>query len=823
MTDIEARVRPSWRRWMLGWMLAGLLAIGPAAPAVAQAANPPTPDAPGSVAPATASWPHSLSVDGAAVVVYQPQAISWPDHGTLTARAAVAITPAGAKTPILGTVEIALATRTDMATRSVFLSSPSLVASHFPTLDTARAAQFEAKIPDALARMQTAPVPLDSLLLSLDAPAQPSVPVKNDPPTIFHSQRPASLLVFDGQPVLAPIGKTGLSVAVNANWEVVVAGKTWFMLNNGLWLSALAATGPYTAVSKLPAAFSAIPNDPNFSELRKNVPAHPPKSAADVPTIFVSTSPAEIIVTVGPPRFVPIAGSPVQYAVNTEADLFRDTANGQVYYLVSGRWFAAPGLSGPWRFATDDLPPEFAMIPPESQRGRVLTAVPGTAQAQAAVLAAQIPVQATLSRAKARLHVDYAGPPQFAPIPGTPLAYAVNTSFQVLRVGSEYYAVYQGAWFVSAAPTGPWVLAASVPPEVYTIPPSSPLYPVTYVKVYAATPTAVTYGYTAGYALGFVSAGVLVYGSGYYYPPVVVAGTVPAYFPYPHTYTGNVWYNSASGAWARGGTVYGPYGGAATGGTYYNPSNGAYARGGAVYGPYGGASAWSAYNPSTGAYAHGSATWNGSSGTAYASGYNPRTGVSASTTQNANAYQRWGSSVISGPNQTVNTASGSNARGSAGGFTSTTGAAGAGYHGVNGNNAGVVRGANGNVYAGRDGNVYQHSSSGWSQWSNGGWQPAQTPSNASTRTQGSQSRNQTSSVDAAQTQYRSQSSGRTASTQGATGAQMTGAPMSSASYDQLQRDQQARTAGAQQWGQGGGGGRFGGGRFGGSGGGRFRR
>ena len=52
---------------------------------------------------------------------------------------------------------------------------------------------------------------------------------------------------------------------------------------------------------------------------------------------------------------------------------------------------------------------------------------------------------------------------------------------------------------------------------IYTIPPSSPMYNVTYVKVYGATPTAVTYGYTAGYTMAFVSAGVVVYGTGYYY------------------------------------------------------------------------------------------------------------------------------------------------------------------------------------------------------------------------------------------------------------------------------------------------------------------
>jgi hypothetical protein len=163
-----------------------------------------------------------------------------------------------------------------------------------------------------------------------------------------------------------------------------------------------------------------------------------------------------------------------------------------------------------------------------------------------------------------------------------------------------------------------------------------------------------------------------------------------------------------------------------------------WAHGGTVYGPYGGASAWAAYNPNTGFYAHGSATWDNGYGTAYASFTNPTTGRSGSTTQNVNPYGRWGSSVVSGPNQTVQTASGRDAQGAAGGFSSSTGAEGAGVHGAGGRNAGVVKTAGGNVYAGADGNAYKHTDDGWSKWDNGGWQPVNPPSSNGQRTQSGQ-------------------------------------------------------------------------------------
>src|SRR5262249_55453654 len=203
-----------------------------------------------------------------------------------------------------------------------------------------------------------------------------------------------------------------------------------------------------------------------------------------------------IIVTTGPPRYVAIAGTSLSYVANSDAAVFRDNTSGMIYFLVSGRWFRTPGFDGPWTFATNSLPPDFARIPAASPRGFVLVSVPGTPQAQEALIEAQIPKQATLNRATATLTVVYSGTPQFVVIPGTPLSYAANTSFNVIQTGEGYYSCYQGAWFVATAATGPWTLAPSVPAVIYTIPPTSPIYPCTYVKSYTATPTTATYGYT---------------------------------------------------------------------------------------------------------------------------------------------------------------------------------------------------------------------------------------------------------------------------------------------------------------------------------------
>ncbi|HYZ33026.1 MAG TPA: hypothetical protein VE684_12180 [Crenalkalicoccus sp.] len=810
-------------------------------------------------APPAPSWPHVVQGPGGSATIYQPQVISWPGQTTLNARAALSITRssgngggAAAARPVFGTVEIAARTTTDFATRTVQLSDLRLLSSRFPSLDTAQAAQLEARIREALPRVAYTHVPLDTILFSLRGRAEvPSDPaVNNDPPVILYSDRPASLVVFDGEPVLAPVGGgSPLSVAVNTNWDVFFdpaspggSDGSWYLLNNGSWYAAPKATGPFAPVETLPEALRSLPDTPATAEARKAISGSSVPSGA-APRIFVSTKPAEIIITDGPPALTAIPGTQVQLVSNSNSALFRHAGDDKYYYLVSGRWFSAPSLDGPWTFATPDLPADFAAIPPDSPAGSVLPSVPGTAEAQEAVLQAQIPRTATLDRKTATLEVTYVGRPEFKPIPGTGIAYAVNTSFEVLEIGGKYYCCHQGAWFVAARPTGPWALADSVPPAVHRIPPSHPLHNVTYVNVYEATPAAVTFGYTAGYLGAMVTAGVLVYGTGYYYPPVVLPAPVPVYMPYPYTYAGNVWYNPTTGAWARGGTVYGPYGGVATGGRAYNPNTGAWAQGGAIYGPYGGAGAWSAYNPQTGAYAHGSAAWNQGGGWANASFVNPTTGRSGSTNQNWNPYGGWGSSTISGPNQTVNTASGSNARGSAGGFTSSTGAEGAGFRGAGGNQGGAVRTQGGNVYAGADGNVYRKTDDGWSKWNNGGWQPVNPP----TRNTGAGGANQQGNLGSGQqggsrgqggsTAHASsageQAAARGGNRQGSAGRNGAGGGEApgfgggrggEGGFGQLEQDHQARQFGEQRqraFGGGGGwsglesGGRFGGGGFGG--------
>jgi len=196
--------------------------------------------------------------------------------------------------------------------------------------------------------------------------------------------------------------------------------------------------------------------------------------------------------------------------------------------------------------ASDKLPAGFMKVPPGSDKGHILAFVSGTTAAEEAVLDAQIPQTATIKR-DSTITVSYDGTPKFEQIEGTKMSYAVNTSYSVVRSGDMYYCCNQAAWYEAGDPNGPWKVSTSVPQEIYTIPPSCPIYNVKYVNVYNSTPDVVNVGYTSGYTGSYVANdGTVVYGTGYTYP-AYVSNTV--YYPPPATYGYAPTYNQSNGGW----------------------------------------------------------------------------------------------------------------------------------------------------------------------------------------------------------------------------------------------------------------------------------
>jgi uncharacterized ParB-like nuclease family protein len=685
---------------------------------------------PGSAAAPDPGWPREMVRDDATLVYYQPQIDDWKDFKQLNGRMAVSITPRGGK-PQVGIVALQMQTDVDIDTRNVLLSNPQITSATFPGADAETARKLDSLMRQFLNAKASMTISLDRLAASIDKkPAAPVAAIRNDPPQIFVSFGPGLLLFVDGEPVPAPVLNSDITFVVNASWPLFVdkTAHQYYLFTGQSWMTSTDLKTGWTPTGTLPPTMSKVPTDPTWSDLKPYIP--PPKKQSDKPpAVFFSSTPAEIIAFDGQPVYAAIAGTGLVFARNTDSDVFVFSPTHTYYYLNAGRWYSAPDLRGPWTFATDQLPPDFATIPRDSPAARVLASVPGTPEASDAVLLAQIPttVEINPTAAAAAVKVVYNGDPQFAPITGTALSYATNTPDKVIKVQNRYYLCSQGVWFDSASPGGPWQTTKVVPAAIYTIPPASPVYNVTYVTQ-QVTPTGyVQASYTAGY-LGIFIAGaaigaIVANGNGYYYPPYIgVGGRYPVYYPRPMPH-GYPTYNPYTGASGMRGGVYGPAG-SARWATSYNPNTGTYARGATASGRYGSASVAQAYNPYTGAY--------------------------AATRQGSNAYGQWGSSVVTRGNQWAATQHASTARGTVATYQNSAGAKAIGSRSIYGN-AAAGKTAGGDLYAGRDGNVYKNTDGSWQKYDNGQWSSVDkpTPQTSGQKVQSAQAQRATGTTNTA--------------------------------------------------------------------------
>jgi hypothetical protein len=690
--------------------------------------------------PESITFPRTLESDAGTVVVYTPQIDTWQDFATIEARLAVEVTPAGEDAPVYGVAEFTADTDPNLELRVVAIENAKITVTSFPVSDAARREQLDAIVRSA-AQSRTHYVPLD-VILTYIAPSA-GVPEEEglsfEPPPIFYSEQSAILVMTDGEPVLAPLPDTELLYVVNTNWDLFrYKDREWYLRNGDHWLKNDELSGNWRFDKRLPGDFDDLPDDGNWDEVKAAIP--PAKADGDEPVVFVSDRPAELILIDGKANYGTAGNFSLQYITNTESDVFRYQA--QFYYLVSGRWFRAQLLRGPWEHV-QELPEVFAEIDPNHAKGHVLAAVPGTDEARLAVLEASIPRKATVNRdAGGKVNVFFQGEPEFEVIEGTTVERAVNSPNDILKVGEEYYLCDNAVWYVAMSTDGPWVVADAIPAVIYNIPPSSPSYHVTHVHVYESDETSVSTGYTSGYFGIHVGFGIAMYGSGWYYPsyygyyPYGGYPYYPYYYPYPYSYGGAAW---------------------------YNPSTGMYGRSAVAYGPYGGYGRAASYNPRTGTYARGQAVWDDNEIAGSGIAYNPRTGNGIATNRYSNKKGGWGESLITHNDKWIETQSEWDKNSRSTEFRTSEGTTGQLDRQVSGNQVdrsgefqrgdqslstrsvrnddGTVIGAKtgegtggaigrsseGDLYAGKDGNVYRRDENGWQQNSGDGWSTVEVP------------------------------------------------------------------------------------------------
>lgn len=463
-------------------------------------------------------WPKKDLVGGGILVRYKPEIEAWHGFAVLEVRMPVSFRRQGELRRVYGAIRVRAVTEVDRASGTVSLRDPWITEASFPTLGKDLTDQAVSWLQDNFPRADMV-MPLDRLLHAMEDQRAMSFQVETSPrpPELFQAEGDSVLVLLDGDPVLEPIGGTGLEVVANTDAALFYLPglDRFYLLHRDAWLSARSLGGPWGPAGEMPGAFRQLPAEGLWGQVRRSLPGR--RLAPDqVPQVFVSRGEAELLQTRGRPQYQEIPGTGLMALTNSQADVFLDPRGGQRYLLLSGRWFRQPaGSRAPLEPVPDEaLPDGLRELPATGPRAHVLASIPGTAQAEEAVMAAHIPRFKEVRRGQARYRASFLGAPVFQPIAGTEVEMATNTSEDVFRVRGRYYALDQGVWFEAAFATGPWSLADQIPREIYAIPPGHPKHHVAYTRVVASDEGQVLAGILPGYMGTFVSDGRVVHGVG---------------------------------------------------------------------------------------------------------------------------------------------------------------------------------------------------------------------------------------------------------------------------------------------------------------------
>ncbi|MCX6348556.1 MAG: autotransporter, partial [Candidatus Aureabacteria bacterium] len=320
---------------------------------------------------ADTEWPRQYASGENTVTLYQPQINTW-EKNILDARMAVSVQTAAAAQPTFGVVWITARTEVNKESGLVTLEDITIVKADFP--------QESGQSPDYLAIVSGCVTTADQVISLSRLQANLAVtqaeertkgvaaPLKNDPPRIIFSSEPAVLVLVDGAPVLRPVEGTQLLRVINTRALILLdqTSGVYYLHLLGRWMGAAAIEGPWAPAPNPPASLAQAQEAAVAAKQVDLLDQQPGDQTAGstVPTVYVSTVPAELLQTEGRPGFAPIDGTRLLTIKNTSSRIFLDLSSQRYYVLISGRWFRAPSLPGPWEYVpSGDLPPDFAKIP----------------------------------------------------------------------------------------------------------------------------------------------------------------------------------------------------------------------------------------------------------------------------------------------------------------------------------------------------------------------------------------------------------------------------------------------------------------------------
>jgi hypothetical protein len=241
--------------------------------------------------------------------------------------------------------------------------------------------------PIHLSRFGRSLVPLSLLGAVAIAPAGDWGRAPGSPPRIVFVEAPAAVIRIDGEPVWRPVENTPLERVVNTRGLVLRDAGARVVLIHVLdgWVGAPSLAGPWAVATKVPSYVVEVAKEAartGGADLMTGSedPRTGKRPSLDtrMPPVIVASQPTEVIQFDGRPSWVPIRKTDLLYVENTTAEVFRDVSVQMAFVLVSGRWYTAVSLAGPWTYVpATELPRSFASIPEGSPKENVKASMPG--------------------------------------------------------------------------------------------------------------------------------------------------------------------------------------------------------------------------------------------------------------------------------------------------------------------------------------------------------------------------------------------------------------------------------------------------------------
>jgi hypothetical protein len=214
---------------------------------------------------------------------------------------------------------------------------------------------------NALARMfRSFPVLGGNRLLPLLPIVGDHSPVEEATERIIFAQSPAVLVEVHGEPRYEQVLGTDLQRVVNTDAFIVRDEADIHYAKIGeVWMEADGLTGNWLPAGMLPSGTEAVYDDARpLGGL-----STPVSESATVPVVYVVTTPTDLIVTDGEPRYGAFKGTALRYLENANAVVFQEPTDQQLYVRLPSGWFRAWTTNGPWeRVADKALPADLRAV-----------------------------------------------------------------------------------------------------------------------------------------------------------------------------------------------------------------------------------------------------------------------------------------------------------------------------------------------------------------------------------------------------------------------------------------------------------------------------